>query len=237
MLIYGNAHSWIKTPLTEHGISLAKRTGRFKLLDDGTLEGDVKIEYTGHQAISRREDSYQNSPTKRENEFKEEIKQRISTVEVSSFSIENFNDSAKPLIYAFKIRVPNYAQKTGKRLFFQPGFFEYGTSPVFSSVARTHSIFFPYPWSEQDDIEIALPKDFQLDNADSPGEVADSGKIGLLKINIGIIKDLNTLKYNRTFYFGGGSTILFPVSAYQPLKNLFDAFHKSDTHAITLKQN
>jgi len=44
------------------------------------------------------------------------------------------------------------------------------------------------------------------------------------------------LKYNRKFHFGGGGKTLFPVTAYQPLKNLFDAFHKSDSHTVTLKE-
>ena len=41
---------------------------------------------------------------------------------------------------------------------------------------------------------------------------------------------------SRNFYFGGGGRVLFPVSVYQPLKNLFDEFHKADTHTITLRQ-
>jgi hypothetical protein len=236
MLISGTGHSWIKTPLGEYAKSLSKRTGKFKLSEDGTLEGEVRLEYTGNSAISRREDGFQDSPTKREEDIKNEIKQRISTAEISSLSVENFADASKPLTYIFKVRVPNYAQKTGKRLFLQPGFFEYGSNPVFSSATRTHSIFFPYPWSEQDEIEIVMPQDFELDNADSPGDVADQSKIGSLKIDMAIVKDSHILKYNRKFHFGGGGKILFPVEVYQPLKNLFDAFHKSDSHAITLKQ-
>ncbi|MGI8812024.1 MAG: hypothetical protein ACR2IH_05790 [Pyrinomonadaceae bacterium] len=42
--------------------------------------------------------------------------------------------------------------------------------------------------------------------------------------------------YKRDFYFGGGGRLLFPSASYQPVKNLFDAFHQSDTHVITLKQ-
>jgi len=44
------------------------------------------------------------------------------------------------------------------------------------------------------------------------------------------------LIYRRNFHFGGGGKILFPVEAYQPMKNLFDAFHKSDSHTLTIKQ-
>jgi hypothetical protein len=132
--------------------------------------------------------------------------------------------------------VPNYAQKTGKRLFFQPGFFEYGSSPVFSSATRTHSVYFQYPWSEQDEIEFEMPPEYLFDNAESPADIADEQKIGSLKINIAHDKVNNKVIYKRNFYFGNSGLLLFPVTRYEALKSLFDAFHKSDTHAITLKQ-
>ena len=236
MVINSNNHSWIKTPLTDYGKSASKRTGKLKLLEDGTLEGTVRVEHTGHQAISRRESGFRDSANKREEELRSEIKGRVSTAEISEVSIENFADASKPLTYVYKVRVPNYAQKTGKRLFLQPGFFEYGSSPAFSSATRTHDIFFPYPWSESDDVEIELPKGFALDNADAPGMVSDPSKIGVLDVKINFDRSKNVILYKRNFHFGGNGKILFPSSIYQPLKNLFDAFHKADAHTISLKQ-
>lgn len=236
MLVGDGGHIWKKIPLSDHTKSPARRTGKFKLLEDGTLEGTVKLEYEGHQAITRRRDEFRDSPSKREENIKEELKKRASTAEISDISISHFDDNSKPLTYHFKVRIPNYAQKTGKRLFLQPGFFEYGSSPIFSSATRTYAIYFPYPWSEHDEVEVELPKGFELDNADSPGKVSDPKDIGSLKILTTIDKAAGILKYRRDFHFGGGGRILFPVSVYQPLKNLFDAFHKADTHTITLKE-
>ncbi len=161
----------------------------------------------------------------------------MSAAEITNLSVENFEDPVKTLAYSYKIRIPNYAQKTGKRLFLQPGFFEYGSNPAFSTATRTHSIYFPYPWSEEDEITIELPNNFQIDSADAPAKVADPSNIGSLDINIGIDRATNALIYKRKFHFGGNGKILFPVSVYQPMKNLFDGFHKADTHTITLKQN
>ncbi|MGI8884234.1 MAG: DUF3857 and transglutaminase domain-containing protein [Pyrinomonadaceae bacterium] len=236
MIIGDKNFNWQITPLSDYNFSPAKRTGKFKLAEDGTLEGTVRVEYEGHQAINRRREGYLESQNKREDDYKDEVKARMSSAEISNLTIENFEDAAKPLVYSYKVKVPNYAQKTGKRLFLQPGFFEYGSNPTFSSATRVHNIYFPYPWSEQDSVELELPKNFELDSADSPGEIGDSGKIGSLNVRISIDKATNVLIYNRNFYFGGGGNILFPAGAYQPIKNLFDAFHKADTHTITVKQ-
>ncbi len=236
MIAGENDFYWAETPLSGTDKTVAKRTGKFKLLEDGTLEGTVKIEYTGHLAYLYKTDNYTESFNKREENLKNKIKERMSTAEVSNISIENANDPEKPFIYQFNVRVPNYAQKTGKRIFLQPGFFEYGENPVFSTATRKYDIFFHYPWSEVDTIEIELPKGFALDSADAPAMLADPSKIGLLDIYMGVVKESNTLIYKRKFHFGGGGKTLFPVGTYQPLKNLFDGFHKADSHTVTLKQ-
>ncbi len=237
LVVGENGSAWAKTPLADAKDSTAKRTGNFKLLEDGTLEGTVNVELTGQSGLDYKLANYDESADKREENLKNDIKARISTAEISDVKIENVSDPEKPVAYQYKVRVPNYAQKTGKRLFLQPGFFEYGENPLFSTATRKYDIYFNYPWAENDSVEIVLPTGFSLDNADSPAPIADPGKIGSLNIKMGIVKETNTLRYNRNFYFGGDGRILFPSASYKPLKGLFDEFHKADSHTITLKQN
>ena len=223
------------TPYSSPEKSQAKRIGKFTLLEDGTLDGTVRIEYSGHLANRYKLDNYKDSDNKREETLKDDIKASMSTAEISSISIQNVTDAENPFIYEYKIRVLNYAQKTGKRMFLQPGFFEYGSSPLFSAADRKYGIFFHHPWSENDDIEIKLPKGFDLESPDAPVPIADPDKISSLSISINVDKD-GLLKYHRSFFFGGGGHVVFSVAAYNPLKALFDTFNKADTHTITLKQ-
>ncbi|MGD9561967.1 MAG: DUF3857 domain-containing protein [Pyrinomonadaceae bacterium] len=236
LLVGEKTYLWRETPLTDHSKSVAKRTAKFNLLEDGTLEGDVSIEYIGHPALTYRLENYDESAEKRIENLKEEIKQRISTAEVSAVQIENVMDASKPLVHKYKVRIPGYGQKTGKRIFIQPGFFEYGSSALFASATRKYDIFFRYPWSEVDKVEIHLPSGYDLDNADSPGSMADAQKIARLDIQMGIDKARTTLFYTRNFYFGGGGNVLFPAVAYPAVKGLFDTFQKSEAHTISLKQ-
>lgn len=236
LLVGEKKYNWEKTPLTSYDKSVAKRTGKFNLSEDGTLEGDVSIEYTGQSAIQRRIDIYEDSPSKREEDLIKEIKDHLSSAEVTSVAIENVTEYSKPLVMRYRVKVPNYAQKTGKRLFIQPGYFTQGQEAVFSSATRKYDIYFKQPWSEIDDVEINLPAGYALDNAERPVDVADPDNIGSLKISIGVNPDQTFMKYTRKFHFGGGGRILFPAGVYVPLKNLFDAFNKSDSHTITLRQ-
>lgn len=229
---------WVKTPLSPPEKSIEKRTGRFRLLEDGTLEGDVRIEYSGHLGYDKKEYNDDDSPTQREQTLLTSIKERMSTAEVTNIKVENVNDPIKLFTYTYHIRVPGYAQRTGKRLFLQPSFFEHGKAPRFTTSDRKQDIFFRYTWSESDEIFIELPVGFSLDNADAPAPItgATTANITGLEIKIGISKDNRELGFTRKFFFGGGDNVIFPTTYYGPLKNLFDAYHKNDEHTITLKQ-
>jgi len=228
--------AWVKTPLTSYDRSFHKRDAKLTLAEDGSLEGTVTEELSGHPAISYRAENYDETPAKREDGVKQDVVRRMSTAEVSEISVENTENPSKPLTFRYKVRVPNYAQKTGKRLFLQPGFFEYGVSPIFSSADRKYDIFFRYPWAEKDTIEITYPKSYDLDNADAPENANEPSGIGALNFKIVADKTNNKLKYERNFMFGGGGHVLFPASSYTAVKRLFDVFNKSDAHTITLRQ-
>ena len=226
--------AWVKTPLSSHEKSVTKRTGRFNLTDDGTVEGDVKIEYHGQRGVMFKLDSYDESEPKREEDLKDEIKAKMSTAEITNVRFENINDPAKPVICSYHIRVPGYALRTGKRLLLQPSFFEHGQSAMFSTAARKYQVYFRYPWSEFDDIEFVLPEGYALDNADRPAPFSAAG-VSDYTVRLGLTLDNKTLVLKRQFYFGGGANILFPATSYSSVKDLFDRLQKSDEHTIALK--
>jgi hypothetical protein len=237
LIIGEKNYFWRETPLAGHTDSTTSRTGKLKLHEDGTLEGTVKEELSGHLALNYRIDNYDESPAKREENLREQLKERLSTAEVSEVSIENVADSSKPVVTQYKIRVPNYAQKTGRRLFLQPGFFEHGEKPLFAGSSRKFDIFFRFPWSENDKIEIELPKGYDLENAETPVPVGDPQKISSLTTKIAVATGAtNSIIYERKFYFGGGKNVLFPAAVYPAMKTLFDGFHTTDSHTLTLRQ-
>jgi hypothetical protein len=226
---------WVDTPLSPPEKSQVKRTAKLKLSDDGTLEGDITIEYTGHLAVERKHDHDDESETQREESLKEELKGQMSAAEISDIKIENVTDHVKPLVYSFHVRFPNYAQRTGKRLFLQPAFFQHGVAVEFATTDRKYPIYFHYPWSEKDEVDIELPAGFALDNADAPAPLS-SLPITEYKPSLAVSTDGKWLSFKRSFFFGGGTYILFPPTSYGQLKNYFDALYKADNHSLALKQ-
>ena len=227
---------WLITPLSAPDKSKVKRTAKLTLSDDGTLEGDAHIEYYGHLAAYRKEWDDDDSPAQREETLRDNVKKQMSTADISAIKIENITDPKKPFTYDYHVIVPGYAQRTGKRLFLQPEFFQRGIEPLFSGSDRKYPVYFDYPWSEEDEVTIDLPAGFSLDNADAPAPFA-APPISAYKGTLSVTGDGRQLVYKRTFFFGGGDNIIFPVDSYAKLKSFFDAVHHSDNHTITLKQS
>lgn len=226
---------WARSPVAGPEQSVERRSGRFKLSEDGTLEGDVRIEYTGHLAREHKEYNDEDSPSEREKTVVEAWKSQMGA-EVTNLVIGNVNDPVKPFLYTFHVRVPSYATRTGKRLLLQPAFFQKGLAPRFPVATRRHEVYFHYTWSEEDAVEIALPEGFSLDNAEAPGALS-GGELSKYEPTAGVTQDGRTLVYKRKFYFGkANNTLRFPVSSYPALKTYFDEVSKHDAHTLALKQ-
>jgi len=234
-LLADDSPEWLMTPLSPPQKSKQTSVANLELNEDGTLEGDVSVEYTGHLAVERRLLNDDDSPAQREENLKEAVKKRLSTAELTNITIENLTEPTRPFVYKYHVRVPGYAQRTGKRLFLQPAFFQKGISALFELSARRYPVYFPYAWSEQDKVTIKIPKGFNPDNPDSPGPI-NAGAISRYAVNMGMAKDGSSLTYQRSFSFGGHTILLFPVANYPQLKLLFDEINKSDNHTIAFRQ-
>lgn len=235
LVISEKQNGWLLLPMSTNDKNLTKRTAKLTLDETGTLEGTASIELYGQEALSYRLSNWDDEPSKREQNLKDAILARMSGAEISKISIENFDDIAKPIVYRYTIKVPNYAQKTGKRMFFQPGIFEYGSPAKFASATRQYDVAFAYPWSEKDEIELKFPSTYEIDNGEAPGG-ADAGEISKDVITIGTDRSTSTIKYSRDFYFGNTANLVFNKSAYPAVKELWDMIQKSDSATLSIKQ-
>jgi hypothetical protein len=226
---------FVTTSLSPPEKSVEKRTAKLQLNESGTLEGDVVIEYTGHLGAFRKEQNDNEPPQVRWEILRQQIKARLSDAELTNIHLENVLDREKPISHHFHIRIPNYAQRTGKRMFLQPTFFQKGLAPRFSSNQRKHKVYFQYPWTEIDEVEIKLPDGYELEGLENPQPI-DAAPVSKHELSITTSSDKRTLICNRKFFFGGKGGILYDVKDYPTLKQLFDRFHDADNQTFILKQ-
>jgi hypothetical protein len=224
---------FVKTPISLPDKSRRMRTAKFTLGEDGSLEGDVTLRYTGHVAADRRRNASRESAEKREEDFRKTVRGQYTTAEVSGIKIEDLDDVEKPLRYSYHVKIAGFAQRTGKRLFLQPSFFQLGYPVRFPTSERRYPVVFHYPYREDDTVSIQLPTGFELDHADAPAPL-NFGKPGHYAASM-TIENKTRLVYRRTLVFGADGSVVYPVEIYPALKKVFDGIHERDNHTLTLR--
>jgi hypothetical protein len=226
---------FIQTPLSEPAKSATKRTGTFRLSDTGTLEGDVRLEYTGHAATSRRRDYQEQQEEQQQDHLQKILTDQFAGAEVTSIQLQNAGDPDKPLLMSYHIKVPDYAQRTGKRFFLPVAFFQRNVLAKFSASERKYPVYFSYPWMETDDVHVTLPEGYELEQPEMPAAIPVQS-VGSYKLTAKYDTVQRTLHCSRELVFGNKGAIVFSVEVYPTLKKLFDLMHQSDEHVLTLKQ-
>jgi hypothetical protein len=163
------------------------------------------------------------------------MENRLSTLEMSDFHIQGVDDPAKALSVQCKVKVPGYATRTGRRILFQPAYFERNFASRFTETTRKWDIYFPFGWSEDDEITIELPEGWELDQPVVPAS-SNLGNTGEYKTELRKTTDGRKLIYKRHFEFGKDQTLLMPATAYAQVKKVFDFVQEQDNFSLSLKQ-
>ncbi len=226
--------TWIKVAMSGPELSVVRKLGRVRLDTNGSVSGEVRFEFIGHPAIEERRRWRAVAEAERPQRLLDYMKSRLRGAEVTDARIENLEDLGKPITLSCRSTMRGWAQRTGRRLFLRPEIFQGGWKADLEEQERRHSLYFDYPKTEDNHIEIELPEGYQLDNADQPAS-SKLGEVGLYQIALSVNADGTKLTCRRRFTWGIGGAILFPASAYAQVKAAFDFVHKSDNHAVALR--
>jgi hypothetical protein len=228
-----------KPEFVETGVALPEassivRTAKFELALDGTLDGEVDMSYSGHNAEIERSDYEDQTEARQQEMVKEHVTKIFSQAEVTAIRVQNFDDPEQPLRIQYHVKLPQYAQRTSKRLLLQPLYFQRGEAPLFEATDRRYDISFPYAWKEMDNVTIHCPAGFALDSVETPGSF-EFGATGYYHLEMKADKTVE-LTYHRELVFGRQGLLLTSRQSYPQLKNLFDLIHGRDQFSIALRQ-
>jgi hypothetical protein len=225
---------FVQSPIAPPESSLVRRTAHLTLSDNGTLEGDIEESFSGHSAPERRDKLQGESEARQQEICKENVIGVFAQAEVSAIAVQNVDNPSEPLIVKYHIKVPTYATRTAKRILLQPLFFQFGAAPRFTAAERRYQISMPYAWKEHDEISVAFPPGFVLDNGENPGRIS-FGKTGWYDLKMSI-QNKNELAIKRELVFGQEGILAFQREVYPTIKAIFDTVHGHDTVALTLRQ-
>jgi hypothetical protein len=224
---------FIQTPAALPQASAELRIAHLKLSVEGTLAGDVEESYSGHRAEDHRRELVRESDAQREQWVQDRLTKMFPGSEITAIKLTNLDDPAKPLELRYHLQAPQYAQVTGKRLLFHSSPFRRSIASPFTASTRRYPVEFPYAWREADQISIQLPSGWNLDSADSPGNV-EFGKPGAYGVAISV-SSTNELTVKRELVFGNEGMLVYPTTTYAALKTIFDQMQVRDQHSLSIK--
>lgn len=212
--------------------SVRQQTANLTVNEDGVLEGVVTLEYSGYFEATEKNELDSATPDEIEKHLLAAIEPHLKGAEISEIKVENADKALLPLKVSYHLKVPDFAERTGSRLFIQPSVFRRGGRALFEAETRESTILFPHRYREIDDVVIALPEGFEIEAAAAPTDM-DLGTVGKYHVQLRWSPKRRTVFYHREFQM---NVIGFPSKAYAGVKQIFEMIHQRDNHTLTFLQ-
>jgi len=229
-LKYGNTNGgFITTP--EAQSSALRRMAHVTLDADGNLSGQISVEFKGEDALEHRLEALNQDEAGRRKGLEDEVKGWFPQDAVVTLQESGGWDSIDdPLVVRFKVEVPSFASVTGKRVLLPAFFFRTLQKNMFTSQFRRYPITFPFPFTEDDELAVALPAGYAVE------EPPYRRKINLAYAGFEISSQLKDHELITERELSFKQTEL-PPEKYEELKNFFSVVQKGDEgHAVLRRE-
>jgi Domain of Unknown Function with PDB structure (DUF3857) len=224
-----NGGIWLQTGLGDSSNSEIQRTADLQLSEEGTLEGNLRVIYTGQESYARRIDEMSADDQAREKFLEDEVKAWIPTgSEVELTNKPDWTSSAPSLIAEFRLKVPEWVAFSSKHGLLAVGLFTNSEKHIFDHAQRTYPIYFEHPFARTDDLRIRLPAGWQLESLPKPETI-----------------DLKAAQYDVAASSADGVVhcrrqlriefVLMEQKFYSPLRSFFQTVNSKDQQQIVLR--
>jgi hypothetical protein len=221
--------TFVTTPPPDAADNATQRVADLTLSPTGDLKGKLTLTFSGQDALSRRLGALETDEAGRNKDLEDEVKYWMPTGAVVKMeSASGWTNSAEPLTATLSIDSPGFATGAGKRMVMPTGIFQSSSKALFPHAERNQAIYFPYPYSEKDDVKVTLPAGMQVEAL--PGNAGIS--VNYVDYNWDRSKAANTLTLKRNFMLKMNG---FRKEDYGAIKNFFDILKSTDDGQAILR--
>jgi hypothetical protein len=140
------------------------RQADLELTEDGSLEGQVNVTYTGLEALRIRLGQRFADDTLRKEYLEEELKNVIPvTAEVELKKQPDWTRSDEKLVAEYEVKIPGWTTPDGRRAVLPLGIFAVAQKHIFELAQRTYAVYFSFLF-QTDETKIALPAGWEVES-------------------------------------------------------------------------
>lgn len=221
--------SWIQTPLPDSSASQIQRAANLKLDDEGTLQGTVKLTFTGLEAWSRRLREHNEDDEARKKYLEEELKSYVSAATEAELTNQpDWKSTEPPLVAEYHVKIPGWVSSAGRRALLPVGIFAAPEKQIFAHADRVYPICFAYPYQKKDDVTIELPGGWTVSSV--PASLDKDAKAAEYVLKVEDKKNqVHILRTVRSDLF------LVPKDTYPALRTFYQIVRSGDDQQIVLQ--
>jgi hypothetical protein len=221
--------SWIQVPLPDSASSQIQRTANFKLSDDGTLEGTLKLSFTGLEAWARRVDERNEDEEARKKSLEDELKSYVpAAIDAELTAPPDWKSTEAPLTAEFHLKISGWVSAAGRRAILPVGIFAAPEKQIFAHADRNYPICFQFPFQKKDDVSVDLPSGWTVSSM--PPAVDKDAKAAEYTLKVEDTKSqLHIARSVRSDLF------LVPKETYPALRTFYQGVRSGDDQQIVLQ--
>jgi hypothetical protein len=221
--------AWIETPRAGCDATRVERKANLRLTEDGVLEGKLTATFTGLEAFGMRRDADDIDEIARKEMLEHSMRESLpAESEVTLTNHPEWSGSSPTFTAEFNVKVEGWVTSAGRRQLFPTGLFGAGEKHVFEHADRIHPIYFEFPSTKTDDIVVALPSAWHIENLPAPA----SQDHGLVVFKTNVVNDHGSLHISRTLCM---NILLLDTSYYPALRAFFQNVRSGDEQQILLR--
>jgi hypothetical protein len=221
--------TWVTTTLPECGASQIERKADLKLTQEGSLEGKLKVTYTGLEAMYLRFGERNEDEAARKKLLEDEVRFAVpAAIEVDLANQPDWSSWEPPLVAEFNLKVPGWVSGAGRRALLPVGIFSAPEKHMFEHSTRVHPLYFHYLSQKVDDVTIELPLDWQVSSLPKGANNDAKALVFTEKIE----NSSGTLHLQRLMKNG---LISLDAKLYPALRQFYESVRTADEQQIILQ--
>jgi Domain of Unknown Function with PDB structure (DUF3857)/Transglutaminase-like superfamily len=231
-LVYGN-HDWrfIELPVSDATASVTERQIDATLNDDGQVDAQAEMRLSGQRALAFRNETADATADEQRRLVAAEARNALplATIDEPSVVVKNPRLAGAPVVAAYRFSAPQFATRTEKRLLVRPALLSRRDETRLTASRRTTNVYFDFPWSESDRVEIEAPEGYLPEAL--PGAIEID--IGAARYRASFASAGRRVIYERRLVV---NAINFTVEQYDTVREFFNRVLAADRTAISFKQ-
>ncbi|HWG87523.1 MAG TPA: hypothetical protein VN679_07045, partial [Candidatus Acidoferrales bacterium] len=222
--------AFISTPAADSQNALTSRSANLVLSADGSAKGEVRIEFSGVDALERRLSALDTDEAGRQKELEEQVKEWLPVnAKVQMTASTGWENENEGLVALFNVEIPEYASAAGKRLLVPAALFRLKASRVLKNAPRKYPVYYHYAFTEADSVVLDLPAGYTAETVAAP----QSARMDFADFSSQAGSAGNRVNMERTLRVNG---ILFPPDRYQQVRDFFAKVQAADDSQSVLRQ-